>query len=328
MAQKYKKILITGANGFLGTNVVRHFASLGVKTRVIVRHSNPTLDSIESCEVVYGNVMNGGDMARAAESCDAIVHICAITSQSIPRYAPYRDFNVGALERSIEAARGAGIKRLVFVSSSNTIGNGRSMSEPADETVPLSGVYSKQFYGRSKVEAEAVLRAASDIEGVIVNPCFMIGAYDKSPSSGEMILIGYKKKMVVVPRGAKNVVDVEYAAEAVCNAVEMGRKGESYLLAGENITLKNFYKTLGEVDGVAKKYIGVPRWILLIPGYFGDLLRFFGVHTMASSLNVRAITMQESYTGKKAERELGLKKTDVKKAIAKAVKWFEENSMV
>ncbi len=328
MLQKYKKILITGANGFLGTNVVREFASRGISTRVVVRRSNATLDSCESCEVVFGSVMNFEDMSRAAAGCDAIVHICAITDQSLLHYSQYRDFNVGSLEVSVAAARSAGISRVVFVSSANTIGNGASESQPGDENTALKGFYARQFYGRSKVEAEAFFFAQTDIEGVVVNPCFMLGAYDKGPSSGELIIRGYGKRVVVASRGGKNVVDVEYAAAAVCNAVEVGRSGERYLLAGENISFTDFYKLVGEIDGVKKTYIGFPQWVLLIGGYMGDMLRWFGVRTRLSSLNVKAICMKEFYSGAKAQRELSLQPTNISAAIQKAVDWFKTEKML
>ncbi len=328
MVQKYKKILITGANGFLGTNVVRSFSSRGVETRVLVRRSNATLDTTEGCEVLFGSVMSLEDMSRAAEGCDAIVHICAITDQSLLRYSDYRDFNVGALEVAVSAARAASISRLVFVSSSNTVGNGTSAFDLGDESTLVTGVYRRQFYGRSKVEAESFLLSQRDIEGVIVNPCFMLGAYDKGPSSGELVIRGYRRRLVMGTVGGKNVVDVEYAAEALCNAVELGVSGERYLLAGENISYRDFYRLLGEVDGVKKRYFATPLWILLIGGYVGDFIRFLGIRTRLSSLNARAITISEYYTGAKSEKALLLNRTEVKAAIQKAITWFQSEGML
>lgn len=321
--QRYKKIAITGANSFLGTNVVLELLARGVEVHAIVRNSNSTLDNSNGVTIFKGNVLDVNNMAECAAGCDAIIHIAAITDQSLLHYSQYRDFNVGALESVIEAARQKGVKKVVFVSSSNTIGNG-TLEKPAYESTPLLKPYSEQFYARSKVEAEAKLRAATDIDGVIVNPCFMLGPYDQKPSSGAMIMMGYKKRLIFATPGGKNVVDVRSAAMAVCNAVEKGKKGENYLLAGENISIRDFYRLQNRITGSKGAVIVFPRFLLMGVGYLGDLVRFMGVRTQVSSMNIRSICVRESYSGEKAERELGMPRTSVEVAIGDAIEWFRK----
>lgn len=325
--QRYKKIGITGANSFLGTNVVLEFLSRGVEIRAIVRRSNAVLDSSKGVEVVKGNVTERGDLAKCFKGCDAIVHIAAITDQSLLKYEEYRSFNVGVLSKIIDVAREEGIKRVVFVSSSNTIGNG-SKERPADESEPLLAPYNRQFYARSKVEAEALLKEAKDLDGVIVNPCFMLGPYDQKPSSGAMILMGYKKALIFATPGGKNVVDVRSAAGAVCSAIEAGRRGENYLLAGENISIKEFYKMLNRMTKNRGAIIVVPKFLLMMVGYLGDLVRWMGVPTQISSMNMRAICIKEQYTGRKAQSELGMPTTDIEGCVSDAIDWFKREGKV
>ena len=321
----YNKILITGGNGLLGTNVIKSLEARGIAVRALLRRSNETLEHARNCKVILGNVLQHDDMRRAAEGCDAIIHICAITDQSLLRYEEYRRFNVGSLQVAIETAKACGIKRLIFVSTVNTIGNGNG-STPGDEQTPLQGVYARQLYARSKVEAEALLLSTPEIEGTIVNPCFMIGAYDSKPSSGELILLGYGKRVVFTAPGSKNIVDVHAAAEAICNALEHGRRGERYLLGGENVKLTDFYHMMSEIDGVKKCVIALPRWLMVGVGYVGDMLRCCGIRTQASSLNTRAICMTEHYSAAKAELELRLPKTDVAQCTRTAIDWFLANT--
>ncbi len=325
--QRYKKILITGANSFLGSNVVMALCARGVEVRAIVRRSNEVLDKTSGCEVILGNLMEPDALRQAAKGCDAIVHIAAITDQSLLKYSDYRDFNVGALEGVITAARSEGIERVVFVSSSNTVGSG-SASHPGNETTPLNALQLKQLYGRSKIEAEEVLFTQKDIQSVVVNPCFMIGPYDNKPSSGVLIMMGYNKSLVFTTPGGKNIVDVRCAAEAICNAVEVGRSGQKYILGGENMKLKDFFRLLAKIEGKKKSIITVPGWLLIAVGYVGDLIRGLGIRSQISSVNMRTIIRSEFYSAQKAESELGLKKTSVENCTRDAIEWFKSQGMV
>lgn len=321
--QKYENILITGANSFLGTNVAIELSSRAVKMRAIVRHTNAVLDTIEGLQIIRGNVANYDDLLQAATGCDCIVHIAAITDQSIPRYATYRDFNVGVLENVIRVARQTGIKRVIFVSSANAIGNG-TPEHPADETCPVRPPFSTMLYGRSKVEAEATLRCASDLDYTILNPTFMLGAHDTKPSSGQIILMGYGRRVIIATPGGKNVVSVRAAAIALCNAIDDARVGENYLLAGVDISLRDFFRKLNKRAII----IVIPSWILFALGYVGDMLRFFGIHTQLSSSNLRVVCTKEYYTGAKAQKELNMPLTSVDECMEQAVEWFIEQGRI
>ncbi|MEG2605733.1 MAG: NAD(P)H-binding protein [Mucinivorans sp.] len=322
--QKYKNILITGANSFLGTNVVLELASRQIATRAIVRHTNPTIEGVETLDIYKGDLSSLAELTQAAMGCDCIVHIASITSQSLPRYKLYRDFNVGMMENVIAAARATGIKRIIYVSSANTIGNGTGPDDPADETREATPPFSRMFYGRSKVEAEAVLRRATDLDYTIVNPTFMLGAYDNKPSSGALIMMGYARRFVFVPVGGKNIVSVHAAASALCNAIEVGRRGENYLLSGESITIRDFMRLVNPHAHI----IIMPRLLLIAAGYVGDVLRFFGLHTALCANNMRVICQREYYSGSKAARELGLARTSISEAIDQAVCWFRLHDML
>lgn len=324
--QKYKNILITGANSLLGTNVVRAFAARGEQVRALVRRSNAELDRLAaegSVELVYGNVVQTSDLERALTNCDAVVHIAAITDQSLPRYAMYQSFNVGGLETLVEAMRTAGVERLVYVSSANTVGNGTA-EHPADEKNPAAPPFSKMYYGRSKVEAEAFLATTTDINYTIVNPTFMLGPFDSKPSSGKLIMMGYGKRLIFSPSGGKNFVSVEAVAGAIVTAIEKGRRGERYLLGGVNMSLRDFFKILNPQAWV----VVIPRFLVVRMGFWGDLLRWFGVHTPLSINNDRVVCTQEYYTAQKAKRELGLADTDLAHSIDQAVAWFRANGML
>ena len=326
MTQKYKNILVTGANSLLGTNLLAVYAAQGVRVRALVRRSNADLDRWAAeglLELCMGNVSDPADLRRAMAGCDAVVHIAAITDQALPRYAMYRDFNVGGLQKVVEAMRAVGVGRLVFVSSANTVGNG-TLRAPANESCPPAAPFSTMYYGRSKVEAERYLASVGDIDWTVVCPTFMLGAYDSKPSSGQLIVMGYGKRVVFSTPGGKNFVSVSAAAEALACSVERGRRGERYLLGGVNMSLRDFFKLLNPRATV----VVVPSFLLVAAGAVGNVLRWLGVHTPLSVDNLRVVCTKEYYTAEKARQELGLRDTEVRACIDEAVGWFRERGML
>lgn len=322
----YKKIVITGANSFLGTNVILELCKRGIQCRALVRHTNPTLDNLPM-KIYHGNPAVYEDMLRAATGCDCIVHIAAITDQSLIHYSDYRTFNVGTVENVVAVARQCGIKRVIYVSSANTIGNGTALA-PGDESTPVTPPFSDQLYARSKIEAEHVLRTATDIESVILNPTFMLGPHDSKPSSGQIIMMGYHRPIVFATPGGKNIVSVQAVATALCNAIESARAGENYLLSGVNISIADFFRLLARVTNFSSLVIVVPRPFLIIAGYVGDLLRACRIRTQVSSTNMRVVCEKEYYRADKAHHELSLPETSAEQSIASAVDWFRANHML
>jgi nucleoside-diphosphate-sugar epimerase len=223
-----------------------------------------------------------------------------------------------------------GISHLVYVSSSNTIGFGNEQ-HPADERFSIQYPFSESFYACSKAESEQLMIAASEKPGqhvIIINPTFMIGAFDTKPSSGKLLLMGYKRKFMFVPKGGKNFVSARNVASAVCNALTMGRNGERYLASGINLSFKEFY-TLLKQTGVYYQYIfELPDFLLFLIGKTGDLFRKFGIKTDLSSMNLRQLMIREYYTNIKARTELTFPETRLTEDLKEAIDWFRGRDML
>jgi hypothetical protein len=114
-----------------------------------------------------------------------------------------------------------------------------------------------------------------------INPTFIIGGYDTKPSSGKLILLGYKKHLMVIPRGGKNFVPAVDVASAACNALTQGRNGERYLIAGENMSFKRFYKlqsiiathVVTDVEFIAKEIVMLSNGKIIRSGSPSKLLQ-------------------------------------------------------
>lgn len=325
------KILVTGANGLLGHHVVNELLERGEEVRIVVRSLKNIHFDLTKVESVIGNFNDKNTLLKAADGCDSIIHIAAVTSTNLLTYRDYKAINYDASKLIIEVADLLNIKNIVFVSTANTIGFG-CKNVLADEKWLFEYPFSNSFYAKSKFKAEKLFinyaKQNSNKHIIIINPTFMIGSYDVKPSSGKMIIMGYRKKIMFVPDGGKNFVAANDVAVICCNALTMGDSGDRYLAAGINLSFKKFYKLLRNTASYKQKILIIPDVLLLLAGYSGDILRFFKIKSSLSSRNINQLLIKEYYSNAKAIEKLKMPETPIERAIEEAINWFSANEMI
>jgi nucleoside-diphosphate-sugar epimerase len=150
-------VAITGANGFIGQNLLRRFGDAGWEARAVVRRD-----------------FESGDAERLLTGADVVVHAAGATRA--PSQTLLRASNVGLTRRVIELARRAHARRLVFISSQAAAGPAPSRERPITEDATPTP---HEAYGRSKLEAERLVEAATDLDPVIVRPAAVYGPGDR-----------------------------------------------------------------------------------------------------------------------------------------------------
>jgi len=322
-------ILVTGANGLLATHIIIELLENGYHVKGLLRKrekfqypAHPNLELVESDITDLHSVKN------ALAGCESVIHVAALTAQNFLRYDAYEKVNVQASEELVQLAIDAKIKRFVYVSSANAFGYG-SKENPGNETTAMKAPFTSSFYARSKQEAQMrVLAYREKMEVVVVNPTFMLGAYDGKPSSGQIIFMGYHKPVIFYPPGGKNFVHVADVAKGTVQALENGTAGEAYLMANENLSYREFFRQLAEITNHKPVLVPIPKFILIAAGYLGDLIRFIGYPVSFSSVNMRSLCVHNYYSNEKASQQLGMTFRPVKQAIEEAVQWFRSKDML
>lgn len=319
------KVFLTGINGLLGTNLAIGLLEKGYEVKGLIRDiSRYKGPSHQNLELIQGSLSD--DMMPLLSDIEVVIHAAAETNQHLISYADYRSVNCDATISLMNAAIKSNVKRFVFVSTTNTLGFG-TFGDLGDEQKPVSYPFGASFYAKSKLEAEAYLLQHKDkTEVVIINPGFMIGAYDTKPSSGRIILMGLDKKIIFYPPGGRNFVHVKDVSQGIINSLEKGRNGEKYLLVNENMTYGEFFKRLNRLTHQKPLMIKIPRFMLMLLGYGGDVLRQLGIQTSISSVNMRILCIHNFYSNQKSVKELGMIYEPVDAAISEAVKYFRERS--
>lgn len=323
------KVLVTGANGLLATNVIKTLLEKGYKVRGMLRNPDKYKGPRnQNLELVTGDITSPDQIEEILENCKSVIHVAAITSQSIRNYHKYEKVNVKATRKLLELSISKKIEKFVFVSSANAFGYG-TVENPGNEKMPVKPPFSKSLYARSKAEAQKEVLAFQDRIAVsVVNPTFIIGPYDAKPGSGQIILMGHRKKIIFAPPGGKNFVNATDAANGVVAALEKGENGQAYLLAGENLSFRDFFRKLGEIEKKHPVIITVPAFILNAAGIFGTIIRLLGINSQLSLTNTKMLCVNNFYTSKKAKKELGIGFEGIDKGIKECLSWFLKSGVI
>lgn len=324
-----KKVLLLGATGFLGRNVLRELLRREFEVVALVRDRKNAVAPIlekeltqlpcyQKLSIVEGSLLSPKAILDASQGCDAVVNCSGTTDMSLLKLADYYPVNRDAVGFVIEAMKNHGISTLVHVSTANTIGYGTS-ERWATEASPIENPFAESFYAQSKKAGEErVLQFAEenkDAHVIVVNPGFMLGPYDLKPSSGQLLMAANRRPVLVAPKGGKSFIHVGDAACAIVNAIDRGENGSKYLLTGKNMSLKEFYRMQAEVCGYRQKVLDLPNGLALAGAKIGDLLRLCGIRTQLATRNVRQLLVMEWYDNSHTCKELDMPETPIAKAI-------------
>jgi dihydroflavonol-4-reductase len=323
------KILVTGADGLLGSNLVRELLQRGHSVRAFVQpgRQQKTLEGL-SIEKFSGNLLNREEVEKAAEGCNAIIHCAASTSVWPTRSEIVNTVNIEGTRNIIEAVKKNKVERLVYIGTANSFGFG-TKDIPGVEGNPYKSDKYGLDYMDSKYKAQQlILKEVKEnaLPAVIVNPTFMFGPYDSNPSSGAMIVALYKGKVPGYTSGGRNYVCAKDAAVAISNALTKGRVGECYILGNQNLSYKEAFGKIASTIGVKSPSLPIPSLFATLYGRIGSLIGTISGKAPAISYPLSRIACDEHYySPAKAVKELELPQTPVEVGIKECFEWLREN---
>jgi dihydroflavonol-4-reductase len=332
------KCFVTGASGFIGSNLVHELIVRGHQVKALLR---PGSDLRGLAGVDYenftGDVSDSEKLRLAMRDCDWCFHVAASYHLWLRDYAPMYAANVEGTRNVIEAAAHAGCARIVYTSTVGCIGYPNPMGRkiiPSDESTPVSEAQMSNHYKRSKWQAEgvAVELARKGLPVIIVNPTAPVGPRDVKPTpTGQVIVDFLNRAMPAYLDTGLNWVHVRDVAAGHILAAEEGRIGERYILghASGNWRMREAFAVLEEITGVAAPRTRIPYWVALMAAYANETISdMTGKPPRAPLAGVRMAKYKMFFNPAKAIRELRLPQTPPKKALADAVSWFRANGYV
>lgn len=323
-------IVVTGATGHIGNVLVRKLVSRSKRVRAVIPpfEDASCLDGLK-VEIVEGDIRQIDSLIQAFKGSDVVYHLAGIISILSGKSELLYQVNVEGTRNVVEACLKTKVRRLVYTSSIHAV------KEPPhgiviDETFPFDPDNVLGDYAKSKAQATLeVLRGVEQgLDAAIVCPTGVIGPYDyKISEMGQLIMDFIQRKLKAYVDGAYDFADVRDVATGLILACEKGKTGESYILSGEQITVRDLLLMLQEITEVKAPSFKIPAWLARTVGKIAPLYyHLTNTKPLFTTYSIDVLASNSQISSAKARRELGYSTRPVKESVTDAVAWFRENS--
>ena len=325
-----ENVLVTGANGFLGSALVRELIpQFNVKALVRVTSNLANLKELD-LEIVNGDLRDRDSLISACKNVDYIFHAAADYRLWVKNSKELYKTNVDGTRNLLEAAYKIGIKKFIYTSSVAALGSNPDDS-PANEETPVTIEQMVGHYKKSKFLAEQEVLAFyrdTSFPIVIVNPSTPVGPRDIKPTpTGRMLKDAANQKIPAYVNTGLNLVHVNDVAKGHLLALKKGRSGRKYILGGNNYSLLEILKMVADMKGNKTSFFRLNRHMLYPVAFIWELV--------ASTLNLKEplltidglkmASKKMFFSSERAKAELGYTYRDPREGIEEAIKWFSEN---
>jgi dihydroflavonol-4-reductase len=329
------RVVITGATGFIGSAVARALLARGAEVVALVAPGvdDRNLDGT-SAERVVADVRDAPAVRAVCRGARFVFHLAAIYRFWARDPRVFYDVNVGGTLNVLDAVRAAGCERLVFTSTVGVLGLETTKNgKPADETCYADISHLFGHYKRSKFIAEhEVLRAAAQgLDVCLALPTFPLGPRDVGPTpTGKVVLDFLNGRMPGFVNTAMNVTHVDDLALGHLAALEYGRGGRSYILGGENLSMRAILQMLASCSGLPMPRLQLPRGLALAAGASSDLIegRLLRREPRVPLEAARMSATRMIFSDQRARTEIGHTSRPAREAIEESARWFVDNGYV
>lgn len=320
--------LVTGSTGFIGSALCRSLAEQGHLVKAFCRNSQKAqeLFSHKNIEIALGDIGNTNSLEKALEGCDGVFHLAAFAKVWSKNPQTFYEINVGGTENLLEACKSQGIKRVVITSTAGIYGpalNGMVNEDSVPAIDPITE------YERTKQMADEKAKTYLEKLHICwVHPTRVFGPGELTESNSVTKLIKMRSagKLTPLPgngRQSGNYVYVDDVVSGEILAMEKGVSGEHYILGSDNLTYRQFYGLIDDLDNQKRAMLTLPLWLMKAFAFVQLVgARLFGSPPLITPEFLRKYTYHWSLDINKAKTELGFAPIPVKAGIEKTLHWL------
>ncbi len=325
-----EKVLITGGNGFIGSNLALALLKEGCQVRIL-RRENSDLRALKDLMVEHfiGDILDKNSLKQAMEGCDTVFHTAAIVAMWRKKGTEQKDVNVLGTKNVAEVALESGVRKFIHTSSIAALGY-RTDGKLSDETTAFNWKTQLTYkYSKHLAELEIFRAVEKGLAAVIVNPAIVIGPKDYRFHGGSLIK---KISSGIIPFYIDGGINITYVDDVVfghIQAAKLGRIGERYVLGGTNLTIKEAFQQVAEVVGVRPPKLKAPTILVKSAANIFDLVSSVtDKKPLVSSDLIASIGINFWFSSEKSERELGYKITPFDEAVRKTYEWYKSEGLI
>jgi dihydroflavonol-4-reductase len=322
------KVLVTGANGFLGAWLTRRLLNEGHEVSALVR-KNSDLSELENTkpQYLYGDVTDKDSLKIAFKNKDIIFHLAGVVAYKASDRPLMNRVNVEGTKNVVDVCAELKTPQLLHTSSVVAIGASfkpEALTEKSEYNISHLNL---GYFETKKMAEDIVVEAVKNklINAICVNPATIYGFGDAKKGSRKTQVKVARGDFPFYTSGGINVVAVEDVIDGILLALKNGKNGERYILANENMTIKDLFTKIAAFAGVKAPKIYMPDWALHAIGATGDVLEKAGINIGVSSENAYTATMYHWFDSTRARSELGFKPTSADTALENSVRWMKDN---
>ena len=322
------KCLVTGATGFLGTNIVHELVKDNWEV-VAFGLPGSNIDYLKDLpvEIIFGDVTIPEQVDAAVLGCDVVFHVAGDTSWWKKRFERQREINVDGAVNVAKACLKHNVRRLVHTSTIDVFGHNPS-GQTNEDWRDYSFADTGNNYADTKREGEARLMEfnGDDLEIVVIYPGSMMGPFDHTLQYGRLFFELRDGKVPGCPPGGVSFGHVTEVAKAHIQAAKTGKAGEGYICAGVDVPFKDLFQVIaGKFNKSAPKLM-FPRWLLIIYGQALEWLSYITNKPPEIDPGIaRCISVNVYANSDKAVRELNYKVLPIDRIVNDAFDWYREN---
>ncbi|GIX07059.1 MAG: hypothetical protein KatS3mg115_1462 [Candidatus Poribacteria bacterium] len=327
------RVLVTGATGHLGTNLVYLLCAQGREVRAFVRPTSPRqLLAGLPIEWAVGDLLDSASIRQALDGVSVVYHAAAVYRTWAPDPETVIRPTLQGTRNLLQALERSRVERLIYVSTIGTIGFTTDPSRPRDENA--HNTHSRGAYFRAKILAEESVvewHRRTGLPVVIVNPGSIIGPRFLRPTPTTRLVLDFLNgKARAIFQTGFNLVDAEDVARGALAAEAKGIPGRRYLLGGENLTMEAIYRLLSSLTGIPVPRLRVPPWVLPPVALLAEVWgRATGREPLVNRDTVHDLAGRYAYAdSSRAIRELGYRYLPAEEALRRTIEWALEAGFI
>jgi nucleoside-diphosphate-sugar epimerase len=325
------KYLITGATGYIGTQLTKRLVAEGNTVHALYR-SESKVDELRALPNVIlkkGDLLDKPSLHAAVQGCDAVFHVAAFAKPWDKDPRIFYHYNLDGAVNVFEAAQQEGVKRVVFTSTAGTMNPSEPGKPSAEDTARSVGYFTD--YDRSKGQAEELAKKMSGkgMEIVTVNPSRVYGPGLLSDSNGvtRMVKMYLAGKFRLLPGDGNSIGNYVFIDDVVHGhllAMQRGKAGERYIIGGSNASFNHFFETLSALSGKKYRMFRVPLPVMNLAAHFMEWrANLTGKPPIMTPPWVKRFNYNWELSVEKARRELGYSPLTLEAGLMKTVRWLQ-----